>query len=64
MIVNNVCLIITTGTREVVNAGLSFIKVIIASFFNDLMPQLPNIVCIIQYPVILNHAHFFRKFNF
>lgn len=47
MIVNNICLLLTTGTREVVNAGLSFIKVIIASFSNDLMPQLPNIVCII-----------------
>lgn len=46
MSLSNVCLLITTGTREVVSSALSFIKVIITSFFNDLMPHLSIIVCI------------------
>lgn len=47
MILSNICLLITTGTREVVSSALSFIKVIITSFSNDLLPHLATIVCII-----------------
>lgn len=47
MILTNICLLITTGTREVVSSALSFIKVIITSFSNDLLPHLSTIVCII-----------------
>jgi len=43
-ILSNICLLITTGTREVVSSALSFIKVIITSFSNDLMPYLSTIV--------------------
>ncbi|XP_060843061.1 RRP12-like protein [Rhopalosiphum padi] len=43
-ILSNICLLITTGTREVVNSALSFIKVIITSFSNDLMPYLSTIL--------------------
>lgn len=46
-IVSNICLLITTGTREVVGSSLSFMKVIISSYSNHLEPQLPMIVCII-----------------
>lgn len=46
-ILSNVCLLITTGTREVVGSALSFIKVIITSFSNDLLPHLSTIVSII-----------------
>lgn len=49
MILSNVCLLITTGTREVVSSALSFIKVIITSFSNDLLPHLSTIVCIIYF---------------
>lgn len=44
VIVSNICLLITSGTREVVASALSFIKVIISSFSNDLMSQLPTVV--------------------
>jgi ribosomal RNA-processing protein 12 len=44
IIVNNICLLTTTGTREVVSCALSFIKVIVTSFSNDLMPQLSTII--------------------
>lgn len=47
-ILSNVCLLITTGTREVVGSALSFIKVIITSFSNDLLPHLSTIVSIID----------------
>lgn len=43
----NVCLLITTGTREVVSSALSFIKVIISSFYNELSPYLSTVVRII-----------------
>lgn len=46
-ILSNICLLITTGTREIVGSALSFIKVIITSFFDDLYPHLSTIVCII-----------------
>lgn len=44
---SNVCLLITTGTREIVSSALSFIKVIISSFYNELSPYLPIVVRII-----------------
>lgn len=47
-IVSNICLLITTGTREVVGSTLSFMKVIISSYSNHLKTQLPMIVCIIM----------------
>lgn len=46
-ILSNICLLITTGTREVVGSALSFIKVIITSFSNDLLSHLSTIVSII-----------------
>lgn len=44
---SNICLLITTGTREVVSSAISFIKVIITSFYNELSPHLSLVVCII-----------------
>lgn len=61
MILSNVCLLITTGTREVVGSALSFIKVIITSFFNDLMPHLSTIVCIIIILYIFIYVHVSNK---
>jgi len=43
-ILSNICLLITTGTREVVSSALSFIKVMITSFSSGLMPYLSTIV--------------------
>ncbi|XP_050436764.1 RRP12-like protein [Adelges cooleyi] len=42
--ISNICLLVTTGTREVVSSALSFFKVIIASYSNDLLPHLSSIV--------------------
>lgn len=47
-ILSNICLLLTTGTREVVSSALSFIKVIISSFFDNLYPHLSTIVRIIM----------------
>ncbi|XP_008183768.1 RRP12-like protein isoform X2 [Acyrthosiphon pisum] len=43
-ILSNICLLITTGTREVVSSALSFIKVMITSFSDGLMPYLSTIL--------------------
>ncbi|VVC28769.1 Hypothetical protein CINCED_3A003974 [Cinara cedri] len=44
VILSNVCLLLTTSTRQIVSCALSFIKVITSSFYNKLLPYLSKVV--------------------
>jgi ribosomal RNA-processing protein 12 len=48
MVLENVCLLMTTRTREIVGSALSFIKMFLTSFsYDTVAPEVPHIVSII-----------------
>jgi hypothetical protein len=50
MVLENVCLLMTTRTREIVSSALSFIKMFLTSFsYDTVAPEVSHIVSIIKF---------------